>query len=84
MEELSLTDQYNEYVMTRLRTQFGVSLTEIATLYGDKYKDYFIEYSQKHVEEHLLFIEGDRVYVSKKGKFLSDGIASDLFILNLK
>ncbi len=84
VEELSLTDQYNEYVMTRLRTQFGVSLMEIATLYGEKYKDYFVEYSQKHVEEHLLFMEGDRVYVSKKGKFLSDGIASDLFILNLK
>ncbi|WP_405222165.1 radical SAM family heme chaperone HemW [Dokdonia sp. Asnod1-B02] len=84
VEELSLTDQYNEYVMTRLRTQFGVSLIEIATLYGEKYKDYFVEYSQKHVEEHLLFMEGDRVYVSKKGKFLSDGIASDLFILNLK
>ncbi len=84
VEELSLTDQYNEYVMTRLRTQYGVSLLEIKAQYGERFYNYFLEYAQKHIEEHLLFIEEDRVYVSKKGKFLSDGIASDLFILNLK
>jgi len=84
VEELSLTDQYNEYVMTRLRTQYGVSLLEIKTQYGERFYNYFLEHAQKHIEEHLLFIEEDRVYVSKKGKFLSDGIASDLFILNLK
>ena len=84
IETLSQTDQYNEYVMTRLRTQYGVSLQEIGTSFGLKFKDYFIKHSQKHIEEHLLFVEDDRVYVTKKGKFLSDGIASDLFILNLK
>lgn len=84
VEELSLTDQYNEYVMTRLRTQYGVSLLEIKTQYGERFYNYFLEHAQKHIEQHLLFIEEDRVYVSKKGKFLSDGIASDLFILNLK
>ena len=84
IEWLSQTDQYNEYVMTRLRTKDGVSLQEIETSFGVKYKDYFIKYAQKHIEEHLLFVEKDRVYVTKKGKFLSDGIASDLFILNLK
>jgi len=77
VEELTRTDQYNEYVMTRLRTQYGVSLKDIELQYGVKYKEYFLEHSKKHIEEHLLFVEGDRVYVSKKGKFLSDGIASD-------
>lgn len=84
VEVLTLTDQYNEYVMTRLRTQYGVSIKEIEKLYGEKFKTYFLTQAQKHIEEHLLFIEDDRVYVTKKGKFLSDGIASDLFILNLK
>ncbi len=84
VEQLSITDQYNEYVMTRLRTQYGVSLTAIDQLYGDKFKEYFIKQSQKYLEEHLLFIDGDRVFVTKKGKFLSDGIAADLFMVNLK
>lgn len=83
VEELSLIDQYNEYVMTRLRTAYGVSLTEIRMRFGDQFATYFMTHSQKHIEEHLLFKDEDRVYVSKKGKFLSDGIASDLFMINL-
>lgn len=84
IEELTRTDRYNEYVMTRLRTQSGVNLDEIVTLFGDEFKAYFLKHSQKHIEEHLLFLEGNRVSVTRKGKFLSDGIASDLFIINLK
>ncbi|TVZ52884.1 radical SAM family heme chaperone HemW [Dokdonia sp. Hel_I_53] len=83
VEKLTLTDSYNEYVMTRLRTKYGVSLNEINSLFGAKFKNYFLEHSKKHLDEHLLFREEDRVYVSRKGKFLSDGIASDLFLLNL-
>ncbi len=84
IEELTVTDQYNEFVMTRLRTQYGVSLDKIASLFGLKFKEYFLKQAVKHLEEHLLFQDGDRIYVTKKGKFLSDGIASDLFLLNLK
>ena len=84
VEELTPTDQYNEYVMTRLRTQQGVSLKEIATLFGSKMQTYLLEQAQSHIENHFLFKEEDRLYVTKKGKFLSDGIAADLFMLNLK
>lgn len=84
VEELTLTDQYNEYVMTRLRTQYGVSLKEIEQVFGTQFYTYFLAQAQKHLEAHLLFKDQDRIYVSKKGKFLSDGIASDLFLLNFK
>ena len=83
VEVLSLTDRYNEYVMTRLRTQTGLSLDEITESYGEKFKTYVMDQSQKHLEEHLLFLDNDRLVVTKKGKFLSDGIAADLFMLNL-
>lgn len=84
VEVLTPTDQYNEYVMTRLRTQYGISLKEIKEVFGTQRYTYFLAQAQKHLEEHLLFKDKDRIYVSKKGKFLSDGIASDLFLLNLK
>ena len=83
VEELTPTDQYNEYVKTRLRTQKGVSLSEVQTLFGDKMHRYLLQQAQPHIEAHFLFQEGDRLYVTKKGKFLSDGIAADLFMLNL-
>ncbi|MFS4455994.1 radical SAM family heme chaperone HemW [Maribacter sp. 2304DJ31-5] len=81
-EILSTTDKYNEYVMTGLRTVWGVSLSKIASNYGEAYKEYLMHRSKKHVEEHLLHWNGDTLLVTKKGKFLADGIAADLFFLN--
>ena len=82
-ETLSTTDRYNEYVMTGLRTIWGVSLTKIVSEYGKKYRAYLLQQAEKHLEEHLLYIDGDILLTTKKGRFLADGIASDLFMLNL-
>lgn len=82
-EVLSLTDRYNEYVMTGLRTIWGVSLEQIKTEFGQKFYTYLTQQAQKKIEDGLLYIENDRLLVSKKGKFLSDGIAADLFLVNL-
>ena len=82
-EVLSITDRYNEYVMTGLRTIWGVSLERIKTEFGQKFYTYLTQQAQKKIEDGLLYIENDRLLVSKKGKFLSDGIAADLFLVNL-
>lgn len=82
-EILSKTDQYNEYVMTRLRTQEGVLMEEIKSLFGEKMRTYLLQQAEKHIIEQLLFLDEDRLVVTKQGKFLSDGIAADLFLLNL-
>ena len=81
-EELTTTDQYNEHVMTGLRTIWGVSLEKVEQEFGKLYKTYLLEQAQKHIDKQLLYINGDKVLVTKKGKFLSDGIASELFKIN--
>ncbi len=82
-EILSTTDQYNEYIMTGLRTIWGVSLDRIASEYGKKYREYLVKQAERHIEEHLLYLDGDILLTTKKGRFLADGIAADLFMLNL-
>ncbi len=82
-ETLTITDRYNEYVMTGLRTIWGVSISRVEKEFGTKHKEYLLQQAQKHLEEHLLYLDGDILRVTKKGKFLSDGLASDLFLLNL-
>ncbi len=82
-EKLSLIDKYNEYVMTRLRTMWGISLDEVEVEFGEKFKRYLLEQAQQHFEDGFLDNENDRLHVSEKGKFLSDGIAADLFMVNL-
>lgn len=83
-EVLSKTDRYNEYIMTGLRTIWGVSLDRIETEFGSKYLDYLNQQAQKYIEDHLLFVDENVLRTTRKGKFLSDGIASDLFLLNLE
>jgi oxygen-independent coproporphyrinogen III oxidase len=83
-EILSKTDRYNEYIMTGLRTIWGVSLDRIETEFGKTYLDYLNQQAAKYIEDHLLFVDENILRTTKKGKFLSDGIASDLFLLNLE
>ncbi|MGB0980751.1 MAG: radical SAM family heme chaperone HemW [Winogradskyella sp.] len=82
IETLTLTDQYNEYIMTGLRTIWGVSITKVETDFGTVFKDYLIEHTKVLINQHLLYIDNEHIRVTKKGQFLSDGIASKLFILN--
>lgn len=78
-EVLSRRDRYNEYIMTGLRTIWGVSLEKVRNSFGPTYEAYLEKQSGKYVEQHLLFWDGDLLLTTKKGKFLADGIASDLF-----
>ncbi|MFB3385853.1 radical SAM family heme chaperone HemW [Flavobacterium sp. LAR06] len=83
-EILSKSDRYNEYIMTGLRTIWGVSLERIEKEFGLEYLDYLQKQSQKFLNDDLLSIENDILKPTSKGKFLTDGIASDLFYLNLE
>jgi oxygen-independent coproporphyrinogen-3 oxidase len=83
IEILSKTDQYNEYIMTGLRTIWGVSLERIEAEFGSNYLEYLHQQAEKYISDNLLTVENNILKTTKKGKFLSDGIASDLFLLNL-
>ena len=82
IEILSKSDRYNEYIMTGLRTIWGVSLDRIEQEFGNEYLDYLQKQAQKFINDNLLFVENNILKPTKKGKFLTDGIASDLFYLN--
>lgn len=82
-EILTLTDQYNEYVMTGLRTIWGISFHKVESDFGTVFKDYLMKQAKVFINQHLLYIDDEHLRVTKKGQFLCDGIASELFKLNL-
>jgi len=84
IEILSEADRYNEYIMTGLRTIWGVSLNRIESEFGQVYLNYLLKQADKFLKDDLLSIENHILKPTKKGKFLTDGIASDLFYLNLE
>jgi oxygen-independent coproporphyrinogen-3 oxidase len=82
-EVLSKKDKFNEYIMTGLRTKWGVSLDKIKNDFGKTFHEYLLEQAEEPLSKKLLFLENNALKVSKNGKFLSDGIASNLFLVNL-
>ena len=81
-EILSITDRYNEYVMTGLRTIWGVSFAHIESQFGLAYLDYLHTQIQPHLQSGLLQVEHNIVTTTPKGKFLCDGISADLFMID--
>ena len=81
-EVLSLTDSYNEYIMTRLRTKFGVNSEDIHRNFGKLYEEHFVKEVQVFLENGQIEKRDSGFHISEKGKFLSDGIAAELFYLD--
>ena len=61
----------------------GLPLSEVEAEFGKKYKDHLLEMAQSEIDDGLLRISNYHLMVTPKGKFLTDGISSRLFLLNL-
>lgn len=69
--------------MTGLRTIWGVSLERIKEEFGNNYLEYLIKNAQPFINNKQLEVSNNILRTTRKGKFFCDGIASDLFFLNL-
>ncbi|PDH44028.1 MAG: coproporphyrinogen III oxidase [Flavobacteriales bacterium MED-G22] len=80
-ETLKQKERFNEYVMTRLRTMWGISLEEVTTQFGVHFSNYVEKQTNKHLLTNNVYWDGDSLKIKKHARFLTDGIASDFFIL---
>jgi oxygen-independent coproporphyrinogen-3 oxidase len=80
IEILSPIDQVNEYLMTGLRTKWGVDLQKIQVEYGFDLLDLQKKYFDKYLKINYLQIENNVLYLTESGKLLADEITSDLFL----
>jgi len=83
-EELTVANRYNEYVMTGLRTIWGVNVNRVATEFGTIFKNYLLEEADKYIVKGLLVVQDNIITTTREGKFLADGLASDLFFVDLE
>jgi oxygen-independent coproporphyrinogen-3 oxidase len=79
-EILTTSQKYNEYIMTGLRTIWGVNLKEVKLKFGEEFLSYLNKNSQKYIADKTMELKENALILTEKGKFLADGIASDLFI----
>jgi len=72
--------QYNDFVITRLRTIKGINLNELTALFGEAKKAYCLQQAQKHIANNLLQYENNCLQLTLKGIFISDSIMLDLIL----
>ncbi|MDR2683003.1 MAG: radical SAM family heme chaperone HemW [Dysgonamonadaceae bacterium] len=81
IEQIDSRLAYNDYILTGLRTMWGIDLAYIQSVFGEKVQADCIRRAQKYLQHGTLVQEGDTLRLSRKGIFLSDGIMSDLLIV---
>ena len=78
-ETLSINDKFNDYLLTRLRTCWGISKNQLLQQFGSKYFQYFEQKIIHYISLGFIEESNDNVYITKKGLFISDSIIEELF-----
>jgi oxygen-independent coproporphyrinogen-3 oxidase len=77
-EMLDLRTRYNDYVMTRLRTMWGIRLSSLRDMFGQELYRYFLRQARPHIRNNVLQKTDETIRFTLRGAFISDGILSDL------
>lgn len=80
-EVLTTQNHYNEYIMTGLRTSAGVDAGVILARFGETVLQDFLVQAGRWMERGELLQEGNRYYLSRRGKLLADRIAAGFFLV---
>ncbi len=79
-EKLTEQDRLNEYIMTALRTMWGLDLDHVEKNFGAAYRKTLHSELQAFVSTGEVSMENQTAVLTKKGKLLADHIASELFV----
>ena len=77
-EELSETDRYNEYILTALRTKWGIEEEILKSRYSSQWSQMKSD-AEKLIEQGLLGQSGKKIILTRAGKYLADHVSMQLF-----
>jgi oxygen-independent coproporphyrinogen-3 oxidase len=79
-EELSIKTRFNEYIMTSLRTMWGIDLEFIEKAFEKEGYDYIINTAGKFKDYGLIKQENKNLILTNQGKMISDNIISEFMM----
>jgi oxygen-independent coproporphyrinogen-3 oxidase len=77
-ETLATTTKFNDYLLTSLRTMWGIDLRYIKNIFGLKYSDYITRKSKKFIDADNMIKDRTILKLTNRGIFISDYIISEL------
>ncbi len=81
IEHLSPSEQYNDAILTRLRTTDGVPVDWIRQRFGDRLTDYMLKNAAPHLSAGRLREQSGALVLTRDGLFVSDAIMRDLIYI---
>jgi oxygen-independent coproporphyrinogen-3 oxidase len=79
-EYLNEKDVFNEIMMIGLRRSTGINIDDLKLKFDQKFIDHFLNEISLKINDGILIKKENKIYTSDEYKFMTDGIASDLFI----
>lgn len=79
-EELDTRKRFNEYIMTSLRTMWGIDLDYVEKTFEKEGYDYVVNLSGKFKDYGLMKKEGENLILTNQGKMISDNIISEFMM----
>ena len=79
-EELDTRTRFNEYIMTSLRTMWGIDLDYVEKTFEKEGYDYVVNLSGKFKDYGLMKKEGENLILTNQGKMISDNIISEFMM----
>lgn len=80
-EVLTISQKFNEYILTNLRTKWGININTIKSRFGGKYASHTKKMMQKWSEKNYIKENNETVILTDKGSVFADKIISDLFLV---
>lgn len=81
-ETLSIEDHFNEYIMTSLRTIWGVDMNKVRNQFPKDFLTALVKDAEPYFQNGWLQQSGEFLILSDTGKLYADKISSALFIVN--
>ena len=82
IETLSVTEKYNDYILTALRTSDGIDFQYISNKFGTRFSDLAKEVADKQQKEDNVEIIGEKCHLTEKGIFISDSIFTEFIVVD--
>ena len=79
-ETLSDENRFNEYILTSLRTMWGVNLEYLQTHFNEEFVKSFKMMVEVFIKNQTIILKDNAYILTTNGKLLADKIASDLFV----
>ena len=78
-EFLTVKDQYHDYLLTGLRTVWGIDKSIVLERFGEKFLTHLNHELEKYQETNFIVQDGNKVVLTEAGMFVSNAILENLF-----